>query len=245
MITTTESIIRLCMAVILGGIIGYERQAQSKSAGLRTHILVCLGSCLCMIVSINIAMDFYFQYGITNSDPERIAAQVITGIGFLGAGTILANQKDRIVKGLTTAASIWAVAAVGLVVGAGYIVTAIAATGLVFVVLTIFVRLDELLRHRFQKQYTLHIVMRNTIGQSNRLAEYFMRKSFQVQSYETLSEENNPHAELQVVVTVPHNVREHQILLELLALKGVEKVFSDKKENSELEGDKTDSEGNV
>lgn len=84
-ISTVDSIIRLFLALFLGGIIGYERQAQSKSAGLRTHVLVSLGSCLSMIISINIAMDLYFQYGLTNSDPERIAAQVITGIGFLGS----------------------------------------------------------------------------------------------------------------------------------------------------------------
>ena len=104
MISTEDSIIRLIMALILGGLIGYERQAQSKSAGLRTHTLVCVGSCLCMIISINIAMDYYFTFGYNNSDPERIAAQVVSGVGFIGAGTILANQKDRSVRGLTTAA---------------------------------------------------------------------------------------------------------------------------------------------
>jgi putative Mg2+ transporter-C (MgtC) family protein len=128
MISTEESIIRLLIAIVLGGLIGYEREAQSKSAGLRTHILVCLGSCLCMIISVNIAMEYFFRYGYTNSDPGRIAAQVVSGVGFLGAGTILANQKGRSIHGLTTAASIWVVAAVGLVVGAGYLLTAAAAT---------------------------------------------------------------------------------------------------------------------
>ena len=85
MISTEDSIIRLIMALILGGLIGYERQAKSKSAGLRTHTLVCVGSCLCMIISINIAMDYYFTFGYNNSDPERIAAQVVSGVGFIGA----------------------------------------------------------------------------------------------------------------------------------------------------------------
>ena len=135
MISTEDSIIRLIMALILGGLIGYERQAQSKSAGLRTHTLVCVGSCLCMIISINIAMDYYFTFGYNNSDPERIAAQVVSGVGFIGAGTILANQKDRSVRGLTTAAGLWAVSAIGLVVGAGYLVIACVATALIFLVL--------------------------------------------------------------------------------------------------------------
>lgn len=226
MITTIASIVRLCIAVILGGIIGYERQAQSKSAGLRTHILVCLGSCLCMIISINIAMDMYFQYGITNSDPERIAAQVITGIGFLGAGTILANQKERNVKGLTTAASIWTVAAVGLVVGAGYIVTAVAATFLVFIVLTIFIRVDDLVRRHRERQYTFHIIMRNTVGQSRRLADFFKKEDIQVESFQSIAAEEQPRAELIVSVSTFRDVHENKIILDLLALKGIEEVYT-------------------
>lgn len=226
MITTIASIVRLCIAVILGGIIGYERQAQSKSAGLRTHILVCLGSCLCMIISINIAMDMYFQYGITNSDPERIAAQVITGIGFLGAGTILANQKERNVKGLTTAASIWTVAAVGLVVGAGYIVTAVAATFLVFIVLTIFIRVDDLVRRHRERQYTFHIIMRNTVGQSRRLADFFKKEDIQVESFQSIVAEEQPRAELIVSVSTFRDVHENKIILDLLALKGIEEVYT-------------------
>lgn len=171
-ISTVDSIIRLFLALFLGGIIGYERQAQSKSAGLRTHVLVSLGSCLSMIISINIAMDLYFQYGLTNSDPERIAAQVITGIGFLGAGTILANKKDRSVMGLTTAASIWAVAALGLVVGAGYLAVAVAATAMIYLVLHVFVYVDNFLKRYAQKQYELHLVMRNTVDQSRRLGDF-------------------------------------------------------------------------
>ena len=226
MITTIASIVRLCIAVILGGIIGYERQAQSKSAGLRTHVLVCLGSCLCMIISINIAMDMYFQYGITNSDPERIAAQVITGIGFLGAGTILANQKECNVKGLTTAESIWAVAAVGLVVGAGYIVTAMAATFLVFIVLTIFIRVDDLVRRHRERQYTFHIIMRNTVGQSRRLADFFKKEDIQVKSFQSIAAEEQPRAELIVSVSTFRDVHENKIILDLLTLRGIEEVYT-------------------
>ena len=133
MISTEDSIIRLIMALILGGLIGYERQAQSKSAGLRTHTLVCVGSCLCMIISINIAMDYYFTFGYNNSDPERIAAQVVSGVGFIGAGTIIFNH--QIVRGLTTAASLWATAGIGLTAGAGMSWLALAATILTLVAL--------------------------------------------------------------------------------------------------------------
>lgn len=229
-ISTVDSIIRLCIALILGGIVGYERQAQSKSAGLRTHILVCLGACLCMIVSINIAMDNYLFYGLTNSDPERIAAQVITGVGFLGAGTILANQKERNVKGLTTAASIWAVAAVGLVVGAGYIVTATAATVLVFIVLTLFVRFDNLLRSRSKKQYTFHIIMKNTVSQSRRLGEFFRKKDLAMESYQSLSAEEDKYAELEVTTSSFQPVDTSEIVAALLALGGIVEARSIQKQ---------------
>lgn len=93
----------------------------------------------------------FFEFGYRNADPGRIAAQVVSGVGFIGAGTILANQKERSVRGLTTAAGIWAVSAIGLVVGAGYLVVAIVATALIFLVLTVFVRLDARLEGQFRK----------------------------------------------------------------------------------------------
>lgn len=221
MISTTDSIIRLCIALILGGVIGYERQAQSKAAGLRTHTLVCVGACLCMIISINIAMDYYFMYGYANSDPERIAAQVVSGVGFLGAGTILANQKERNVQGLTTAASLWAVAAIGLVVGAGYMWIAVAATVMIFIVLRVFVRLDAFMQNHYRKQYTVHLFMKNTVGQSRRLNELLSRHHLRMDSFESLSDEESDEAELYMTVSSPHYLSDTDILTHLLALRGV------------------------
>ena len=220
-ISTVDSIIRLFLALFLGGVIGYERQAQSKSAGLRTHVLVSLGSCLSMIISINIAMDLYFQYGLTNSDPERIAAQVITGIGFQGAGTILANKKDRSVMGLTTAASIWAVAALGLVVGAGYLAVAVAATAMIYLVLHVFVYVGNFLKRYAQKQYGLHLVMRNTVGQSRRLGDFFKDKGLQVLSFQSLSDEDKHYIELDVVISAGNRVDISEIVTALLTLGGI------------------------
>lgn len=138
MITETEVFIRLIMALFLGGIIGYERQACNKSAGLRTHVLVCVGSCLIMILSINI---YYTVQGLTNADPARLAAQVVSGIGFLGAGTIM--KEGITVRGLTTAASLWVVSGVGLAVGGGYYVSSILTTGLVFLTLSALSRFEK------------------------------------------------------------------------------------------------------
>jgi putative Mg2+ transporter-C (MgtC) family protein len=122
---------RLALAVLLGGIVGVERELSGKPAGLRTNILICLGSALLMDLSVNIGV---LEDGMRVGDPARIAAQVVTGVGFLGAGTIMQARGE--VVGLTTAATIWVVAAIGLAVGAGYRAEAIAAALLVTLVLT-------------------------------------------------------------------------------------------------------------
>jgi putative Mg2+ transporter-C (MgtC) family protein len=138
MIMEWEIAARLALAGIFGGIIGYERQAQHKSAGLRTHVLVCIGSCLIMVLSLNI---YYSVQGLTNADPTRLAAQVVSGIGFLGAGSIM--KEGPTVRGLTTAASLWVVSGVGLAVGSGYYMSAFTTTGLVFLTLTILSRVEK------------------------------------------------------------------------------------------------------
>jgi putative Mg2+ transporter-C (MgtC) family protein len=121
---------RLALAVLLGGIVGLEREISGKPAGLRTNILICLGSALLMDLSITIGVIDGDRVG----DPARIAAQVVSGIGFLGAGTIMQARGE--VVGLTTAATIWVVAAIGLAAGAGHRPEAIAAALLVTLVLT-------------------------------------------------------------------------------------------------------------
>lgn len=117
MVVESEIILRLVLAAVLGGLIGYQREKLHKPAGIRTHMLVSLGSALFTIVSTT---------AFVNADPSRIAAGIVTGIGFLGAGTIF-RAKDH-VTGLTTAASLWAVAGIGLAVGVGmYLITIVAA----------------------------------------------------------------------------------------------------------------------
>ena len=132
-------IARLSIAAFLGGIVGLERQQRHKSAGLRTHILVSLGSCLVMLISYKL---YAGVQGLTNADPARLAAQVVSGIGFLGAGTIM--KEGLTIKGLTTAASLWVVAGVGLAVGAGYYVGAVTTTILSVLALTYLPRFERL-----------------------------------------------------------------------------------------------------
>ncbi len=124
--------LRLGLAFILGGLIGFEREIRHHSAGLRTHILVCLGSCLIMLTSLYV-FDIYRD--IAPLDPARIAAGVVTGIGFLGAGTII--RSGEAVKGLTTAATLWFVAGVGLGVGCGFYAGSLIASFMAVAVLYI------------------------------------------------------------------------------------------------------------
>lgn len=121
---------RLVVTALLAGWIGYERERHGRAAGLRTHILVALGSCLVMLTALDMMESLA---GRVQIDPTRMAAQVISGIGFLGAGTILRFRAS--VRGLTTAASLWAVAGIGLAVGSGFVVGAALTTVLALVVL--------------------------------------------------------------------------------------------------------------
>ena len=118
-----ENILRLILAVILGMMVGFERELAHKPAGLRTHMLVCLGSCLFTVISLEFAVD-----------PARIASGIVAGIGFIGAGAIIA-EPDRVV-GITTAASLWMTAAIGLTIGVGNYV--LAAVAVLLAILTLF-----------------------------------------------------------------------------------------------------------
>lgn len=138
MLTNSEIILRIILASILGSIIGLERETQNQPAGLRTHIILVTGAALAMILSINSPLLFS---NTPAGDPGRIAAQVVSGIGFLGAGAILRYGPQ--IKGLTTAASLWTMAIVGLCVGAGLFFPAIAATTVLIFVLTLINILEK------------------------------------------------------------------------------------------------------
>ncbi|MBI3322528.1 MAG: MgtC/SapB family protein [Candidatus Omnitrophica bacterium] len=146
MISDKEVIFRLLMSVLLSGLVGLEREAKGRAAGFRTHILVCMGSTLIMLTGIYMA-DHYRGAGV-EMDPSRLAAQVVSGIGFLGAGTIIQFRDS--VRGLTTAASVWAAGGLGLAVGAGFYIGAAAATLITLVVLHAF--------HSFESRVSAKVV---------------------------------------------------------------------------------------
>lgn len=142
-ISYEDMLFRLALATVLGGIIGYERESSQHSAGLRTHILVSVSSAL---IGVGSLMLFHQYHGITTMDPLRVGAQVISGIGFLGAGTILKHGSS--VKGLTTAASLWGMAAVGLFTGLGAIIPCLMATAIIFLALALARYSDYLARKK-------------------------------------------------------------------------------------------------
>ncbi len=135
-ITYLAVAVRIAAAVIFGGLLGLERGLKNRPAGLRTYMLVCVGSCLIMLTN-----QFIYQFGQTG-DPVRMGAQVVSGIGFLGAGTIIVTRRNQI-KGLTTAAGLWAAAGVGLALGVGFYEGALAGAVAVFVVMTLLQRMDN------------------------------------------------------------------------------------------------------
>ncbi len=143
-----EFILRIFVAALLGGLIGLEREYRAKEAGFRTHFLVALGSALFMIVSAYGFADVPMRGdGAMRWDVSRIAAQVVSGIGFIGAGTIIFRKTENVVVGLTTAAGVWVTAAIGLACGGGMYVLSIASTVLVLAGLEAF----NFILHKFDK----------------------------------------------------------------------------------------------
>ena len=139
-VTMLSCIIRLLLSVLCGGIIGLEREFRRRTAGFRTHILICLGACLATTTS-----QVLFEYMHYNAEPTRLGAKVITGIGFIGAGTIL-KRRER-VKGLTTAAGLWATAIIGVAIGTGYAEAGITATVLIELAEILFSKVEYHIIH--------------------------------------------------------------------------------------------------
>ncbi|MDX1777359.1 MAG: MgtC/SapB family protein [Thermodesulfobacteriota bacterium] len=148
----SEMIIKLLLSALLGGLIGLERELHSRAAGLRTHILVAVGSTLIMMVSNYMFFIYQDQTASTvvRLDPARIAAMTITGIGFLGAGTII--QSKEIVRGLTTAACLWVIAAVGLAVGCGFYLPAVLTSFIALIALYLLHYFEDFLKRDWYRK---------------------------------------------------------------------------------------------
>jgi len=162
-LTFTENIqifIRLILAFLAGGLIGYQREKAEKPAGLRTHILVCIGSALITLVSI-------YGFGKMGSDPSRIVAQIVSGIGFLGAGTIF--RFGTSVKGLTTAASLWAICGVGIAIGVGLYFAALLSVSFIMAVLALLELFEQRLRNK--RAHLIRVLISDTPGALGQIGE--------------------------------------------------------------------------
>jgi putative Mg2+ transporter-C (MgtC) family protein len=210
--------LRILLAAFLGGIIGLERSAGDRPAGLRTHVLVAVGSALLMIVSI------YGSDGVTMArDPSRIASQVVSGIGFLGAGTIL--HEGLTVKGLTTAASLWIVSAIGLAVGCGMFALGTVTTVLTFVTLEAVRGLEKkVLPAGRNVKWKVRMVIANSPDSMVRILDYLRRMNVKVR---VLNITNHPEAS-NIAITVSLKISKfdnaQQILEGIKKEKAVERI---------------------
>lgn len=204
-------------AAILGGLIGLERQRRHHPAGLRTHTLVCLGSALVMVMSEDIAARYL---GVTNADPARIAAQVVSGIGFLGAGTIM--REGLTVRGLTTAASLWVVAALGLAVGGGYYLPALVTTALSLITLSVLNRIEHRLLDRGHTA-RLRLRIEDRVGRLGAVAAELGHLQVQTRSIHVESAGGECLA-VEISVYTPHRVPIEDLTQRMLAVEGVHEV---------------------
>ncbi|EGO61732.1 MgtC/SapB family protein [Acetonema longum] len=210
-----NTVLRLVISLVLGGVIGFERQLQRKTAGLRTHILVCLGSCLVAIMSVNLYANVQ---GLTNADPARLAAQVVSGIGFLGAGAIM--KEGPTIKGLTTAASLWVVASVGLAVGVGAMTGAVTTTLLVVIALEVLPRIDRLYQVLSPSVCTLMIHSLDKPGQIGQIGSVLGTLGIGITQIH-IEDGDSGQIFVPLTITIPDKCRLEQVIAELGKIDGV------------------------
>lgn len=215
MITQSEVVTRLLLSIVLGGIIGIERESVNRPAGFRTHVLVCVGSTLTMLVSIFIFEKFR---AFTSTDPSRIAAQVVSGIGFLGAGTII--RVGPTVKGLTTAASLWTVASIGLAIGCGFYSAAIIATIFTFITLISLSRIEAVFINR-RLLYNIYVTVSDKPGQLGKIGTVLGEYGISIRNIkmENLDEDR---VNINLTVRLPANVKIEDVIMKLSAIEGIQ-----------------------
>lgn len=170
-VTPLAVAVRIFAAVIIGGILGLERGLKNRPAGMRTYMLVCVGSCIIMLTN-------QYVVQILGGEPTRLAAQVVSGIGFLGAGTIIVTRRSQI-KGLTTAAGLWSAAGVGIALGIGFYEAAIVGTFAIFAVMTLLQKMDNRM-HRKTKYLEVYIEIDRGMSLSE-LMQSLREREFDVQ----------------------------------------------------------------
>ena len=208
-----DLLVRLLVAAALGGVIGIEREWSGKPAGFRTNLLICVGAALLTYLSVNLAR---VVGGPGPADPARIAAQIVSGIGFLGAGTIIQSRAG--VVGLTTAATLWVVAAIGMTVGAGFFVEAIGTTFLVMLALLLLGRVEPYLRRKEER--VVRVTMSGEPDLVDRV-ESMLEARFAVQVLEAEREPGRLTMAYHLSGPARHGRR---VVADLLEIDGVDRV---------------------
>ena len=211
-----EIILKLVLSTVLGGIIGFEREVGNRPAGLKTHILVSIGATLIMLVS-----KYGFGHG---ADPARLAAQVVSGIGFLGAGTIL--RTGNTVQGLTTAASLWVCAGIGLAIGSGFYFGAVISVILVMLSLVILVRVEISLFAN--KKRSIKIVAVERAGLIGDIGTFFGENDFVIKKIDINPlDDSKASVEMNFIVDVKANGKLGTIVDLMYNIDGIQRISLD------------------
>jgi putative Mg2+ transporter-C (MgtC) family protein len=211
-------VFRLVLSAILSGVIGFEREFHGRAAGFRTHILLCVGSTLIMLTSIHI-FDVYS--GRVPIDPARLAAGVVTGIGFMGAGTIMRYKAS--VRGLTTATSLWVAAGIGLAVGSGLYFGAIVTTLIAVIALMFFSRLEHvMIRKNWYK--TVVIETKDGLEQLKRIRETLSEYGSEINDLEADRSKDGTHMILKFGLKLTTNLHNAQLIEDIARVEGVKSV---------------------
>jgi len=220
MLSWGEILIRLSLASLFGALIGLERERKDWTAGMRTHMMVCVGSCLIMMVS---SFGFSDVLGSPHIelDPSRVAAQVVSGIGFIGAGTIL-FLKQGAIRGLTTASGLWTIAAIGLATGGGMYFAAGATTIIAFVILWALQPIERMYASKF-KQKKLRIVTNVNVNNTELLNDLLNKEGVQIQTF-TL-EKNDREFVFQIKFDTIDVAKLNNIINELKTDPSVKEIF--------------------
>lgn len=217
-----EMLLKILLAVIAGAIVGAEREVHGRAAGLRTHILVSLGSALCAIIGCYLSVEMA-KMGI-NSDAQRTGAQVISGISFLGAGTILLRKGKAHISGLTTAAGIWATAAIGLAVGFGLYIPAFFAAIIAVVAFGALTKL-EVYMNRKRRTMVFYLEVNSVAAVKETLAT--LKNDFDALDVQVTPSRSgiNTNVGIEAIIKMPHNISVEKKLEKLQNLDNVDFVI--------------------
>jgi putative Mg2+ transporter-C (MgtC) family protein len=212
-------LLRLILAVLLGGVIGMEREMHGRPAGFRTHIVVCLGATMLMVAS-----EYYRNYVDMETvfDPNRMAAGIITGIGFLGAGAIM--REENMVRGLTTAGCIWFVAGLGIVIGKGLFPLALWGTLLVVVMLVFFRYVESWMSVENYGELSVRMNLESYESIKDRCAEIIRENGFLIQEIRYRVDRVNQEVELHYVLAYRKGESEENLMMEISRLEGIREI---------------------